>query len=199
MNARVFLITFTVALSTNLATCEQFLYFAYGSNLLAQRIHLNSPSAVLEGIGELADHRLDFTNFTSFWNGTVATIIEEPGEKVWGALWALDIEHMKSLDRQESVPSGGYFPKTVNITKSDGNVVQARTYVQTTEPPKISSGEKFPYDRRPSRTYLNVIIEGAIECGLPEDYIKKLKNIPSNDKEGYKALDSLDSGHQIFD
>lgn len=32
---------------------KSFLYFAYGSNLLAQRIHINNPSAVLKGIGKL--------------------------------------------------------------------------------------------------------------------------------------------------
>lgn len=28
-----------------------FLYFAYGSNLLAKRIHLNNPTAVMKDIG----------------------------------------------------------------------------------------------------------------------------------------------------
>jgi hypothetical protein len=32
---------------------KSFLYFAYGSNLLAQRIHINSPSAVRKEIGKL--------------------------------------------------------------------------------------------------------------------------------------------------
>ena len=30
-----------------------FLYFAYGSNLLSKRIHINNPSAVRCGIGKL--------------------------------------------------------------------------------------------------------------------------------------------------
>lgn len=30
-----------------------FLYFAYGSNLLTKRIHINNPSAVRKGIGKL--------------------------------------------------------------------------------------------------------------------------------------------------
>jgi hypothetical protein len=30
-----------------------FLYFAYGSNLLTQRIHINNPSAVRKEIGKL--------------------------------------------------------------------------------------------------------------------------------------------------
>lgn len=34
-------------------TMSTFFYFAYGSNLLAQRIHINNPSAVRVGIGKL--------------------------------------------------------------------------------------------------------------------------------------------------
>lgn len=32
---------------------KSILYFAYGSNLLAQRIHINNPSAVRKEIGKL--------------------------------------------------------------------------------------------------------------------------------------------------
>lgn len=31
----------------------KFLYFAYGSNLLSKRIHINNPSAVRAGIAKL--------------------------------------------------------------------------------------------------------------------------------------------------
>jgi gamma-glutamylcyclotransferase len=36
-----------------------FLYFAYGSNLLTKRIHINNPSAVRVGIGKLMVHLPD--------------------------------------------------------------------------------------------------------------------------------------------
>lgn len=32
---------------------DTFLYFAYGSNLLKKRIHINNPSATFIGIGRL--------------------------------------------------------------------------------------------------------------------------------------------------
>lgn len=35
------------------ATIATFLYFAYGSNLLLQRIHINNPSAKRIAIGKL--------------------------------------------------------------------------------------------------------------------------------------------------
>ena len=41
---------------------KTFFYFAYGSNLLTERIRINNPSARAKGIGVLKDYKLDFNN-----------------------------------------------------------------------------------------------------------------------------------------
>lgn len=41
---------------------KTFFYFAYGSNLLTERIRINNPSARAKGIGELKNYKLDFNN-----------------------------------------------------------------------------------------------------------------------------------------
>ena len=43
---------------------KTFLYFAFGSNLLTERIHINNPSAVFRSIAKLRDHKLDFNYFS---------------------------------------------------------------------------------------------------------------------------------------
>ena len=43
---------------------KTFLYFAYGSNLSTDRIHLNNPSAVAKGPALLEGYKLNF-NFGS--------------------------------------------------------------------------------------------------------------------------------------
>ncbi|KAJ8920297.1 hypothetical protein NQ315_011958 [Exocentrus adspersus] len=53
----------------------KFLYFAYGSNLLEQRIHIQNPTAVRHDIGKLKDYQLDFITFSRRWKGASATII----------------------------------------------------------------------------------------------------------------------------
>ena len=48
----------------------KFLYFAYGSNLSTERIHLNNPSAVAKGPAVLDGYELDFnygSNVSSYW------------------------------------------------------------------------------------------------------------------------------------
>ena len=43
-----------------MASPGKFLYFAYGSNLSTERIHLNNPSAVAKGPALLKDFKLNF-------------------------------------------------------------------------------------------------------------------------------------------
>lgn len=47
-----------------MADSSKFLYFAYGSNLSTERIHLNNPSAVAKGPALLDGYKLNF-NYAS--------------------------------------------------------------------------------------------------------------------------------------
>ena len=47
-----------------MSTRRTFLYFAYGSNLLTERIHINNPSAVFKNIAMLDGHQLGFNYFS---------------------------------------------------------------------------------------------------------------------------------------
>lgn len=76
-----------------------FMYFGYGSNLLAKRIHIQNPTAVRKTAGKLENYRLDFSNFSSRWNGAPATVIRDNNSSVWGAIWEIDARFMADLDR----------------------------------------------------------------------------------------------------
>lgn len=82
----------------NGTTLTTFLYFAYGSNLLMQRIHINNPSAKRAGIGKLKNYRLDFNTYAARWRGAVATIVPTKDSYVWGAIWEIEQKDMASLD-----------------------------------------------------------------------------------------------------
>ncbi|XP_045101680.1 gamma-glutamylcyclotransferase-like [Portunus trituberculatus] len=152
-----------------------FLYFAYGSNLLKERIHINNPSARMIGVGKLKDYRLDFNHFSKRWKGAAATIVEDPGSYVYGVVWELANEDMVNLDRQEGVHQKIYRAMDVKVETEKGDHVEARSY-QIIRP--------LEDDRRPSYVYMDVIIRGAKANGLPEDYIKFLESIEHN---GYKG------------
>ncbi|XP_045461880.1 gamma-glutamylcyclotransferase-like [Harmonia axyridis] len=163
----------------------KFLYFAYGSNLLQKRIHINNPSAVRAGIGKLKDYTLDFNTYSKRWRGASATIVEKKGAHVWGALWTLDNEHMTTLDEQEGVKQNLYNPLTVEVECPDGQTRTCRVYQQTSNPKITNNIEDIPDERKPSFVYLKTIIDGAQESGLPQQYLEFLSKIPHN---GYKGI-----------
>ncbi|XP_045771665.1 gamma-glutamylcyclotransferase-like [Maniola jurtina] len=164
---------------------DTFLYFAYGSNLLKKRIRINNPTAEFIGIGRLDGHQLDFMKYSDHWRGTSATIVPTQNAQihVWGAVWRLHNSDMPALDRQEGVDTNWYFAKSVEVLTPEGETIECRTYQQTVNPPLRDADEELPLERRPSSTYLDCIVNGAIECSLPKEYIIQLKKIPHNGQE----------------
>ncbi|KAL7640037.1 UNVERIFIED_CONTAM: hypothetical protein RMT77_009451 [Armadillidium vulgare] len=154
---------------------SRFLYFAYGSNLLSKRIHINNPSAEKLCVAVLEGYELDFGNFSSRWNGAVATITEKINNQVFGVLWTLKLEDLLNLDRQEGVKNRIYHPLEVSVKTLEGNIHKARTY-------QLTTGNKSV--QRPSLVYLNVIIQGAVEHNLPKKYIEDLRQIENNGYDG---------------
>ncbi|XP_057322478.1 gamma-glutamylcyclotransferase-like [Microplitis mediator] len=157
-----------------------FLYFAYGSNLLSSRLHIANPRAVFKDIARLQDYKIDFLGFSKAWSGCVGTIVKSPNSHVWGVIWEIPNEDLINLDRQEGVDVGYYKPINVNVTNSDGKIYNCRTYQQPTDPDPIVELNQLPDDRQPSLAYLKVIIHGAQDHHLPNDYVEFLKNIKHN-------------------
>ncbi|XP_055076706.2 gamma-glutamylcyclotransferase a isoform X1 [Misgurnus anguillicaudatus] len=160
-----------------------FMYFAYGSNLLKERLQLKNPSAVFNSIGKIKDYRLNFglpadiTNCA--WHGGVATIQECDGEEVWGIVWTLDHENLSTLDQQELVKEGVYSPLEVKVERDEGPIL-CRTY-------KMNNFRHC----EPSPQYKKVVCSGAQQNGLPQNYIQKLLALKTNDYSGPSVLDQI--------
>ncbi|XP_012591318.2 gamma-glutamylcyclotransferase isoform X2 [Microcebus murinus] len=114
---------------------ETFLYFAYGSNLLTERIHLRNPSAAFCCVARLKDFKLDFGNSqgktSPTWHGGIATIFQSPGDEVWGIVWKMNKSNLNSLDEQEGVKSGTYVVIEVKVTTQEGREITCRSYLMT--------------------------------------------------------------------
>ncbi|KAM9216596.1 gamma-glutamylcyclotransferase [Dugong dugon] len=156
---------------------NSFLYFAYGSNLLKERIHLQNPSAAFCCVACLQDFKLDFGNpqgkKSPTWHGGIATIFQSPGDEVWGVIWKMNKSNLSSLDKQEGVSSGIYVPIEVKVYTQEKKEVTCRSY-------QMKNYVSAP----PSPQYKTVICMGAKENGLPLEYQKKLEAIESNDFKG---------------
>lgn len=84
-------------------------YFAYGSNMDKDQIEIRCPMAKQIGIGIIANYRIDFTRKSTTRNCGVADIIESPGDVVWGIIYSITEEDLKSLDGYEGYPN--YYTK----------------------------------------------------------------------------------------
>lgn len=80
------------------AETEVHYYFAYGSNMLADRFLL-SNQGTRKGVGTLKDYCLGFNlPLPEHWGGTVATVIKKKGASVQGVVWEIDETGIKTLD-----------------------------------------------------------------------------------------------------
>lgn len=64
--------------------------------------------------------------------------------------------------------------------------VPARVYLLNEQPVNNYHDllpEEVPEERQPSTTYLKVLVKGAVEGGVPREYVNWLKSIKHNDKK----------------
>ena len=82
-------------------------------------------------------------------------------------LWEITDAHAVSLDGYEGVAVGQYRRITVEVERTGGERVRALAYqVCEPEPPGP-----------PPRAYLDLLVEGAREHGLPTGYVGALEGV----------------------
>lgn len=151
---------------------ENLFYFAYGSNMNLEQMEYRCPAAKVAGTVRLEDYRLAFCG-GSAGNG-VATIFPEKGSQVEGVLWEITPECEQSLDRYEGYPRL-YGKQTVRVRDKAGMQMDVMAYVMNA-----------PYKDNlssPSRLYLDGILEGCRENGIPQ---KPVRDAVSRSKGGAK-------------
>jgi cation transport regulator ChaC len=112
----------------------------------------------------LKDRRISFNKRSNDGSGK-ANLLERPGDVTWGVLYEIDFKDLKMLDRVEA----GYERVTVQVWKLDGNVVEAVTYVSA----------NLTDDPRAHEWYKGLVLSGAREHNLPQDYVAYLERLPS--------------------
>jgi len=142
-------------------------YFAYGSNMSRAQVRQRTGEPAEEKIARLENYALNFDKVARGGSGT-ANLVAAEGQVVYGVLYRLSEQQLKALDRFGGVPEH-YRRSEMNVVDEQGNKIAAQVYLAR----KLRKGLK------PDRSYLQRIIEGAEEHGLPADYIDKLKKVTS--------------------
>ncbi|NNL67947.1 MAG: gamma-glutamylcyclotransferase [Myxococcales bacterium] len=141
-------------------------YFGYGSNtergtFLGRR----RMRPVEVRTGRLDAFELRFDLAVGPGERGVANVAPREGDHVWGVLWRIDEEGAHHLDRTEGVPRGFYQRLPVRVVTPQDEEIAAFTYRSFRGRP----------GRKPSRRYLSLLLAGARQHGLPEDWIARLR------------------------
>ncbi|GBF80619.1 gamma-glutamylcyclotransferase [Aphanothece sacrum] len=147
-----------------------FYYFAYGSCMCPvdlQRTFEETTHEYVVGVGIVKGYRLGFYRRSLRRNCGALDIVPDVNSHVEGVLYRLPLRFSDRLDEREEIPHNGYRHEYIKV-HSGGKVYQnVRTYVVV---------EKLPQELAPNDWYFNVVLRGAITCGLSEEYCWNLFN-----------------------
>ncbi len=124
------------------------------------------PHSPLRTTGWLLGWRLTFGGEDLGWDGALATIVEDPIEQVFVAVYDVTAEDATALDGWESADSGLYRKTKVRVTTMLGEEV-AWAYVLDAYEGGL-----------PSASYVGILAEAADAADAPADYVASLRSRP---------------------
>jgi hypothetical protein len=144
------------------------LYFAYGPDMDPEVLRRRGGRPVAVAVARLADFRLAFFGRTATWDSGMETVVKSPGDEVWGVLYdlgALAWDHLDGWMDARMDGAGTYFHSPVEVVDLSGRRHHVRLYR------KNRQGEPT----LPSVEYLDLIVGGAGQQGLPTRYVERLR------------------------
>lgn len=148
---------------------EPIKYFAYGSNMLRERLLARKVGLLDSGHPTCVEGYKLLFNKKSDDGSSKANLVAESGAKCWGVLFSVDINSLADLDEAEGAP-GHYRQETISV-KIAGVEQTAMTYLAQSD--KILTVPDRPYD-----WYIALILAGAkSHADMPLEWITKLRRI----------------------
>ena len=152
-------------------------YFAFGSNMLLERLKKRVPSARLLGTATLRGYTLRFNKVSNDGSGK-ANIVPSPDPRavVYGVLYHLDDEERPQLDKAEGLGKG-YQVRYLRVRR-DGAEAEEEAFAYVAAPGAIRD------DLPPFQWYKNMVIEGATHNRLPTSYVRQLEAVEAIEDPG---------------
>jgi gamma-glutamylcyclotransferase len=141
-------------------------YFGYGSNMnrgIFEGRRGMRPTKAQPAL--LEDYRLCFNLAIGPGERGVANPEARAGAYTWGVLYLITVEQSEHLDRTEGVPRA-YRRVPVSAIVYGSEQIAAFTY----------QSDKIGLGRKPSPRYIALLIEGAVQHGLPPGYLRYLRS-----------------------
>lgn len=145
------------------------LIFSYGSNMCFARLRRRVPSAELICVARLSEHQLRFHKRSTDGSGKAdAHATGNADDAVWGVVYRIDPMHKPKLDKVEGL-GVGYDEKHARVATTQQEVYEVQLYVAM-----VKDAQQVPY-----HWYKRYVLEGALQHGLPDAYVRVIKAQPS--------------------
>ena len=142
------------------------LYAAYGSNMDPAQMLVRCPHSPQRGTGWLEGWRLTFGGEDIGWDGAMATVVEDPGTRVFVVLYDVSENNEKELDNWDGATLGYYRKAKVRVEASTATCWRGST---------CSTSTRASCGRGPARWASWPTQRTA---GAPADYVAALRERP---------------------
>ncbi|HUW74290.1 MAG TPA: gamma-glutamylcyclotransferase family protein [Methyloceanibacter sp.] len=148
-----------------------FLFFAYGSNMLTDRLRERCPDARPLGAAIARGYVLSFSKRSRDGSSKATLLTAADGAKqdAYGVLFEIPLGQRRRLDKAEDHDKGYQREDAfVVVSSTGGKKIAASTYLARSE---AHDENLLPYD-----WYRALIVAGALEHELPESYVAALRD-----------------------
>jgi gamma-glutamylcyclotransferase (GGCT)/AIG2-like uncharacterized protein YtfP len=146
-------------------------YFAYGSNMLKERLVERVPSALVRATGYIEGYTIRFNKKSVDGSGKCNLVkTEDDKDRVYGVVYDFLDADKANLDKHEGL-GRGYNTEEIRVI-TDGGEMRAYTYV----------ADEYAVDDsvKPYSWYKDLVVEGARRHSLPSQYISQLECIDAD-------------------
>jgi len=158
-----------------------FLYFAYGSNMLWERLRRRAPSARPIENGSLENHTLSFRKRSTDGSGKCDVIPASQGAVVKGVIYSINTMERRALDAAEGV-GHGYKRSKIQVITDDGKTYECVYYYAT----------DWGDDLKPYDWYKALVVAGLEQNNLSSYEVKKVAAIADPVQDRKTRLEALE-------
>lgn len=150
------------------------IYFAYGADLNPSRMMQNSPGHKSIGVGRLRDSWIAFPRYSPNERSATISIVRQPGDSVWGALYDVPDRDLPILDSIFGFDPDGPPDLNEHVRREVEVERHGRPH-----PIVVHTYVAVPDDRGalPTAEYMMQILDGARYHGLPRAYLGALQAV----------------------
>lgn len=147
---------------------ETILYFAYGSNMLLERLQERCKSARRVQNAWVEGYAIAFSKKSVDESGKATLVVADVASRMHGVIFALDAGELGELDRAEGAGYQRHENFIVQAAGSEPTPISVITYIARAD---AIDPARMPYD-----WYLQLAVAGALENGLPDEYVTRLRS-----------------------